>query len=126
MEKEIFTLDDIYEAMMQSRDLAVEQGFSYNSVLKIQLATEEACTNAYEYSRNRNQASCAVKWKASPDYLEVIVRQEGAAFSLRQPENVVMGQRGRGITLILNLMDFVEMRENKGFIELIMRKIKGV
>lgn len=121
-EREIKNEDDIFEAMKYTELLAYQQSFNINEIMKLQLVTEEACTNAYEYSVKHGKQSFKIQWLVTPEFFEMVIVQEGQVFPLVQRDEVNKGLRGRGITLILNLMDVVEVRENNNFVELYMRK----
>lgn len=125
IEKEISSEDGIYNAIKLTEKLALDHGFSFRDAMKLQLVTEEACTNSFEYCLRENIPSFSVKWKLAEGSAEITVRQRGCVFPLAQREETGLGLRGRGITLILNLMDKVEVREDSEYVELYMRKRKG-
>lgn len=124
IERYIRTKDDIYEAMKCTEMLLTMKEFSQTSILKLQLVTEEACTNAYEYCLKSGLWPIQVEWRITPNAFELIVRQKGKRIPLTNKKNIInSGPRGRGITLILNLMDEVEVREGEGFVELYMKAL---
>lgn len=126
MEKEIYTKEDIYKAMKFTEELANEHDFSPNEVLKLQLVTEEACTNSHEYCEKMNYKSFSIKWAVTSKGIEILLRQKGSSFPLVQQHEINKGKRGRGIPLILNIMDEVWVKEDQDHIEFYMRKEKGV
>ncbi|OCA81955.1 hypothetical protein A8F95_14665 [Bacillus wudalianchiensis] len=124
--KRIKTKEDIFSAMTVTEELANEQEFSIHDVIKMRLATEEACTNSYEYCRAKGMSYFLIKWSATPSLIEITVRQKGkASFPLIEQADVNTGLRGRGIALMVHLMDKVEIRRRKNCVELYMNKWKG-
>ncbi|WP_204524676.1 ATP-binding protein [Litchfieldia alkalitelluris] len=120
----IATTDDIVQGMNRTKQLARERGFSENIVMKLQLVTEEASTNAYEYCAKHGLDSHIVIWNITNSTFELIVRQKGSVFPIVQENDLKSGMRGRGLKLIVSLMDQVEVREQGEFIELYMKKEK--
>ncbi|GAE25979.1 hypothetical protein JCM9140_2004 [Halalkalibacter wakoensis JCM 9140] len=125
LEKEIVNKDDIYDAMKYTEKLAEKAGFSYDVVLKLQLVTEEACMNAFEYCQSRKIASFHLLWNIQKDFFEMIVKQKGGYFTLVEKSAVNKELRGRGLTLIMNLLDRVEVKQESEYVTLYMRKEKN-
>lgn len=126
IEREIHNENHIYEAMQFTRELALAHGFSDHLALKLQFAAEEACTNAYEYGLKQPDNTIQFTWKVNEESMEMFVRQTGGNFTLILDEEINYGDRGRGLSLIMHAVDNAEVRKNKDYIELYMKKAKGV
>ena len=59
----IMKIADILKAMDTTEELAKEMGFLPRDCLFLRLATEEACTNAYEYCKKERRFPFNVFWK---------------------------------------------------------------
>ncbi|USB31748.1 ATP-binding protein [Paenibacillus sp. YPG26] len=123
--KDIKSKDDIADAMEITANLARKCGCSYPQTLKLQLVTEEACMNAYEYCQEQTHSSFQICWSFRNKKFEIVVRQTGGTITLLQKNDVNVGLRGRGLTLILSLLDQVEVRKVNQFVELYMMKEIG-
>lgn len=126
IEKKIKTEQQIIEAMHCTANLAKKYGFPTTMILKLQLVTEEACTNALEYCQHQNISFFKVKWKVKSNRFELSVKQKGGEFTLAQQEEVNTGIRGRGLFLIQQFVDLVEIRKDKEDVELLIIKENGV
>lgn len=117
-------IDDIFQAMDITDEIAQETGFLQYDILFLRLVTEEACMNAYEYCQHTEQQGFFISWdKKQEDCLTIFVKHKGKRFNIIPYENEVnQGDRGRGLKLIVNLMDHVHVAENGEYVELIMRK----
>lgn len=124
IQHEIKTQDDIYEAMQCTKSVANEFGYSANLILKLQLVTEEACMNAYEYCGKQKYSSFNIKWHVDENSFEIFVIQIGGLFPLIKKEDANQGARGRGLTLIMNLMDYVSVSQEGPFVVLYIKKNK--
>jgi len=116
--------DDIYQAMGITDETAQKMGFPQYDILFLRLVTEEACMNAYEYCQNTKQPGFLIGWETHNDEsLTIFIKHRGKKFNVNVLNNEVnQGLRGRGLQLIVNLMDHVHVEENGEYVELIMRK----
>jgi serine/threonine-protein kinase RsbW len=104
---------DIMKAMDITEQIASEMGFLPRDCLFLRLATEEACTNAYEYCQKTNQLPFEVFWKCGKENLIIGVKQHGEKFDITRKDEVNKGLRGRGLQLITHIVDHVYI-EQKG------------
>ncbi|WP_167568911.1 ATP-binding protein [Brevibacillus migulae] len=123
IKKRIFNEADIWDAMAQTERIAREMAFPASEILYLRLVTEEACTNAFEHYSSVQTLPYEVRWQIHPDRLEIMIRECGQLFSLPaggtlNPQSL----RGRGLPLILHLMDEVNVRQEETYIEFTMRK----
>jgi len=115
--------DDISYAMDMTDEIANEMGFIHYDILFLRLVTEEACMNAYEYCQKTNQQGFWIYWDHyQKDSLSIFIKHRGKKFVIAPMIEAIRGLRGRGLQLILNLMDFVQVQENGEYVELVMRK----
>ncbi len=116
-------VDDISCAMDMTNKIANEMGFIHYDILFLRLVTEEACMNAYEYCQKTNQEGFWICWDHNhKDSLSIFIKHRGKKFVIAPMTEVNRGLRGRGLQLILNLMDYVQVQENGEYVELVMRK----
>ncbi|WP_409343034.1 ATP-binding protein [Paenibacillus sp. MBLB4367] len=107
---EVRDCDDILTAMQMTRTIAEELGFSPEETLFLQLATEEACTNAYDHGAMKRTGYFEIQWTAHAATIQICVRQESRPFdidlrALTELTERNDGLRGRGLILIAGLMD---------------------
>lgn len=115
--------DDITCAMDMTDEIANEMGFIDYDILFLRLVTEEACMNAYEYCQKTNQQGFWICWDHNQkDSLSIFIKHQGKKFMIAPMTEANCGLRGRGLQLILNLMDCVQVQENGEYVELVMRK----
>lgn len=118
----IGSMDDIIKAMLTTKELAEKHQFPLSTIMKLQLVTEEACTNAWEYCLREGISTYMVIWNLTNTSFEIIVRQKGTVFPIVQVKDNQTGLRGRGLTLMMNIMDRIEVRDMGEYIELYMVK----
>lgn len=103
---------------------------SDDDVDAIKLAIIEACLNAFEHSKSKDQM-VHVHFLIKEKQLEVIVRDNGKGFdpnSVAEPDidakmgNAVKGKRGWGLHIIKSLMDSVEIQSGANGTQIIMKK----
>ncbi|MDZ5474111.1 ATP-binding protein [Bacillus sp. 31A1R] len=111
--------------MNHTEKLALQKDYPPNIVMKLRLVTEEACTNAYEYCKSKGYKSLFIKWAVTSKTFEIFVRHKGELFEITKDDQINTSLRGRGITLITNIMDQVELREENNYVELYMMKEMG-
>ncbi|EID42955.1 ATP-binding protein [Parageobacillus thermoglucosidasius] len=104
---------DIMKAMDITEQIASEMGFLPRECLFLRLATEEACMNAYEYCQKTNQLPFEVFWTCEKEKLMIVVKQHGKKFDITRRDVVNKGLRGRGLQLIIHIVDHVYL-EQKG------------
>lgn len=109
-------------ALANTRKLAKECNLEEKDVLFLQLATEEACSNAYEYCKTNEKDYFSVIWNIDDHYFHITVLHEGEPFVLKRTEEVNYTTKGRGLQLILNIMDEVKVRVKGNIVQLIMSK----
>jgi len=115
---------DILKAMDMTEQLANEVGFLPRDCLFLRLATEEACTNAYEYCQKTGRLPFKIFWKIDTDQFTMIVKQRGGCFSVAQTDGVNTGSRGRGLQLITHIVDDVYVKRAGNNVLLCMCKCK--
>ncbi|RKN82015.1 ATP-binding protein [Paenibacillus ginsengarvi] len=126
---EVRDRDDILTAMQMTRTLAEELGFSAEETLFLQLATEEACTNAQNYGALEHSGYFEIKWRADAPTIEIVICQESRTFDvdLSTPAALAKGgdvTRGRGLVLIAGIMDELHLARSGTRVELTMRKTR--
>jgi len=117
--------NDIMEAMDITEQLAYKVGFSSYDRLFLRLATEEACANAYEYCQMTNQPFFYVIWRVSETKLTICVKHEGPLFKIEKRDEINTELRGRGLQLILHIMDYVQVEKQEENVLLFMHKYKS-
>jgi serine/threonine-protein kinase RsbW len=114
---------DILRAMEITREEAASLGFSPNQIILMQLVTEEACTNACEYGSNEREKPVVVSWRIRDGYFIITVRQTGSVFHIQMDKEIKLGIRGRGLQLIMRLMDGVKLISKGQYVYLRMIKL---
>lgn len=115
--------DDIFCAMDMTDEIANEMGFIDYDILFLRLVTEEACMNAYEFCQKTNQQGFWICWDLNQkDRLSIFIKHLGKKFIIAPMNEPNRGLRGRGLQLIFNVMDCVQVQENGEYVELVMRK----
>lgn len=114
---------DICRAMQITAIEAAKAGFEEDQIVLLQLATEEACANACEYAQAGNDP-VFVTWREHEGSFMITVRQTGHPFPLEVPQwtGVNTSARGRGLLLILYLMDEVRQLRRHPYVYLRMAK----
>jgi len=87
-------------------------GFPEDAAEDIALSVAEALANAVEHGSPEHKANAVVVvCRVDEDKLTIDVRDEGPGFELREPEKwyECMEEHGRGLRLIYNLMDAVNV-----------------
>ncbi|WP_368483956.1 ATP-binding protein [Geobacillus sp. LEMMY01] len=115
---------DILKAMDITEELAKRMGFLPRDCLFLRLATEEACTNAYEYCQKTRRLPFRIFWKIDARQFMIIVKQRGGCFSVAQTDVVNTGPRGRGLQLIAHIVDDVYVKRAGNNVLLCMCKCK--
>lgn len=88
-------------------------GFDDNEVFDIVLAAGEACSNAYQHgSPLKKENNITVVCKCGREALEIRIRDEGIFKKEASMRTNSEGIRGRGIMIMLSLMDKIEIDEN--------------
>ncbi len=118
----IQSTDDVMNAMNYTEYLAKSLGFLLEVQLRLCLVTEEALVNAMEYGTTEEQQFVEIKWQSTADSLVMKVKQKGNSFPLEINENINYGSRGRGLQLILSIMDEVWLTAEEDYITLCMKK----
>jgi serine/threonine-protein kinase RsbW len=118
----IQSTDDVMNAMNYTEHLAESLGFLLEVQLRLCLVTEEALVNAMEYGTTEEQQFVEIKWQSTANSLVMKVKQKGNSFPLEINENINYGSRGRGLQLILSIMDEVWLTAEEGHITLCMEK----
>ena len=89
------------------RGEAGRQSFPADALDDVVLAVSEACANAILHT---NSPSVDVVCRFTPDMAEIQVRDEGV-FRRQPPLASTLAERGRGIPLMMALMDEVAIKE---------------
>ncbi|BAU29919.1 serine/threonine-protein kinase RsbW [Aneurinibacillus soli] len=115
---------DICQVLDITGEVARSAGFTSKESLLLCLAAEEACTNAYEYITQNGQENFHMYWMIFPDRLVMEVTEPGDCFSITLRQETNDQSRGRGIQLILNIMDEVRLNFTKSSLSVVMEKRK--
>lgn len=94
------------------RSIATNLAFPDETASDIELSVGEALVNAIEHgSPEQNRNTVVVTCRISQDNLTIDVRDEGPGFDAvaYQSSPELLDERGRGLTLIYNLMDNVRL-----------------
>lgn len=121
MLKRIHSEDDVLEAMTKTGKMAERIGFPPKEQTLLCLATEEAIVNALEHGEKQHPF-VEVEWETETDAFQLAIKQKGKRFKLLEKEHEPYSLRGRGLQLILHIMDKVWLDEKDGFIILYMKK----
>lgn len=114
--------DDVMVAMTNTNHLAEEVGFLPNEQILLCLVTEEAIVNALEHSTTVESENVEVTWRTTNAFFQMTVKQKGKIFSIAKSEDINYRSRGRGLQLILEIMDKVWLEEDEGGVTLFMQK----
>lgn len=88
-------------------------GFDETEIFDIVLATGEACSNAFQHgSPLKGENNITVVCKCSRDTLEIRIHDEGIFKKEASMVTDTSDVRGRGIMIMLSLMDKIEIDEN--------------
>ncbi|MDI6827904.1 MAG: ATP-binding protein [Armatimonadota bacterium] len=96
--------------------IAESMGFPAEAVKDIELSVSEAVTNAVSHGSPRQADNAVVVMcEVTDDALTIDVRDEGYGF---QPDSCLQNtdclqESGRGLTLIYNLMDYVQIAKTR-------------
>lgn len=111
---------DVLEAMTFTSEIAHLLGYSQSEPLFLTLVVEESLMNALEYGEGND---VTIQWKPKNENLVISVKQKGSPFTIEKKVGVNEGPRGRGMQLILNIMDKVWLeQEGDHYITLYMEK----
>ncbi|MEV6276800.1 ATP-binding protein [Nocardia sp. NPDC051832] len=100
------------EARRALRQWLAERAIGAEQAYNILVATDEACANAIEHGcRDRRDGSVRLRVSAESHYLRVTVRDNG---HWKTPATKHDNYRGRGLTLMRNLMDQVNVQPTPG------------
>ncbi|WCN39782.1 ATP-binding protein [Aneurinibacillus uraniidurans] len=116
---------DICQVLDITGEVARSTGFTDKESLLLCLAAEEACTNAYEYMTENGQGNFHIYWRVFPDRLVMEVTEPGDCFSITLRQETNDQPRGRGIQLILSIMDEVRLNFTQSSLSVVMEKRKG-
>jgi serine/threonine-protein kinase RsbW len=120
----IYRVDDIVLAMGITKKIAESTGFSEHDSVLLQLVTEEACMNAFEYGFPLGICDFKIAWLVESGIMEITVGQNGEAFELHHDLASQMKclSRGRGLVLIQGIMDEVKLIPTESYVTLLMRR----
>lgn len=116
------TEDDVIMAMECTSRLAKSLGFLPNDQILLRLAVEEAIVNALEYG---DDDTIDIMWKSHDENLIISVKQDGIPFIINREETINYNSRGRGLQLIVNIMDEVKVVQDGKKVILQMKKRFG-
>lgn len=103
--------EDVLQAMEYTVQLAQSLGYLSNEQLLLSLVTEESLVNALEFCSKLEKMMITIKWDVVSSGLELSVTQTGTMFDLEKKEDINYGSRGRGLQIILNIMDEVWLEQ---------------
>jgi len=101
--------EDLHRIRAYVRDEATGAGVAASVVGDLVLAVSEACANAALYSEG---SEIRVRIDIARGRVQVVVEDEGV-FQARIPIPSIDGRGGRGIPLMIALMDEVSIQEGK-------------
>jgi serine/threonine-protein kinase RsbW len=104
------SLDSIYSLREALRDLSGQSGLSAEACDDVVLAANEAATNAIRHGCSRGGEEITVRWSSDGECAEIEVEDPGV-FKKRIPLPDLEGSHGRGIPLMIAVMDEVHIRE---------------
>ncbi|UJF32881.1 ATP-binding protein [Paenibacillus hexagrammi] len=81
-QRTITSITEILEAMQVSMEYSREAGFTGSKPHLVQLITEEACTNAWEYQAAAGRFGFEIQWYLDDMSLEITVFQQEGCFAL--------------------------------------------
>ncbi|WP_275120147.1 ATP-binding protein [Alkalihalobacterium chitinilyticum] len=117
----LFSLEvksDILNAMDFVKRLALGLGFNRKEALHLQLVVEELCTNAFDHTDRCSMKVLKIEKVEDQKGITLTLYTEGELYSLNPPkETDNKGPRGRGLKLILSLVDFAEVKAEGSFIK---------
>jgi anti-sigma regulatory factor (Ser/Thr protein kinase) len=97
----------LYQMRQFIREQATDADLTDSLVDDLVLAVSEACVNAVVHS---DTSSVRVSWRTLADQVEVTIEDDGV-FERKVPIPELDGTAGRGIPLMLALVDEVTIRE---------------
>lgn len=103
--------DDILRAMDMTVQLAEQLEIPPNEYIMLSLVTEEALVNAWDYCKKTGELSISIQWEMVDQVFEISVTQIGVEFNIEKTEDINYGARGRGIQLMLHIMDSVWLEQ---------------
>lgn len=120
--------NDIIRAMDMTEKIARNIHLPKNDLIFLRLVTEEACMNAFEYCLGTGQSDFEIGWELNEQVLVIHLKHKGEKFSLDHIDNneINYGLRGRGLKLIVNLMDEVDVEQNGENVEFFLRKYLNI
>ncbi|RUL50498.1 ATP-binding protein [Lysinibacillus antri] len=117
---EIKTENDVLKAMEHTSEIANKLGCLPNEQILLSLVTEESLVNALEYGEDD---LVKMYWACSDKELEICIKQKGKMYKIEKSDQLNYGNRGRGLQLILNIMNEVWLeQEEEDNIALYMKK----
>lgn len=115
------SFNDVYNAMNITRDFACSVGFTNEQILYLVLVTEEACTNSLKHGDTNVPPT--IHWRLNENDFEMRIIQYGSNDFEIAPKNELNDSKsGRGLQIILFLMDEVKLEKNENSICLVLRK----
>lgn len=117
------TLDEMHRMLGFVRENVIAAGLSERDAGRMELAVEEALTNIIHYSGLQPTQYISIDCQAEENEIQIILEDEGTPFNPLSKSNKVIDPTipiedrelgGFGIHLILNLMDHVHYRYEKG------------
>ncbi|HJV44202.1 MAG TPA: ATP-binding protein [Bacillota bacterium] len=118
--RSIQTKNDVIQSIEETKWLAKRCGFEDRDILFLQLAVEEACTNAYTHGKTGGEIK--ICWYEEPDGIHMEIAQEGKPFDFQRSDMVNVGEHGRGLYLIYHFMDKVWVHEEEQSFQFHMKK----
>ncbi|OCA85118.1 hypothetical protein A8F95_10565 [Bacillus wudalianchiensis] len=122
IEMPIKTEKDVWEAMKRNDQLAEKLGFPPTVQIMLRLALEEAAVNSLEYGRGSSHEPVHLSWNVDNHTIRISLKQKGSRFCIGKKEEVNVSSCGRGLQLILNIMDKVWLDEKEGYVIFHMQK----
>ena len=103
--------DDILRAMDMTVQLAEQLTLPSIEHMMLSLVTEEALINAWEYCKKTGELFISIQWEMVDYVLEISVTQLGVKYQIEKATDMNYGARGRGIQLMLHIMDSVWLEQ---------------
>ncbi len=113
-----------------STKFATKAGFDESAVFDISIALTELVNNAIHHgNKNDKNKKVTVKFSSDDKRVAISIADQGNGFNVSslnnplEPENI-MSENGRGLYLVRELMDDVDLKFNKSGTEIIIFKNK--
>lgn len=117
------SLDQLYDMLQYIRAHAEKAGFENNTLLKIELASEEAIVNIINHGYPSKSGFISINCSLIPNGFEIAIQDDGVPFDptkhIADPSDRIGGY---GVLLMIKIMDEVRYTRNEGKNNLVLIK----